>query len=461
MTRTAASGFSLSNRRRAAASRIARSSALALLGVRAGARWIGAHAGSRAARSRRKEQAMLRTAEDVTALMGNMKGVTMKLGQIMSVMTGTVPPDFADSLATLQSRATPMAPGLVKQVFEEEFGKSPDRIFRRFNWQPFAAASIGQVHRAELQDGSQVAVKVQYPGAAEAVTADLANVGLLFNMAGFAARGLDPGPLVRDLKTGILGELDYRRELASQARFAALFRDHPFVKVPDVLPAFSSSRVLVQEHVEGQPFATARSWDQDRKNALAEKIFRFTFGTMHRHGLFQADPHAGNYLLMADGRVAFIDYGCVVEFAPALREQLNRMIAGVILGDLDQWRAGMVEVGYVPPDLDLETAELWEHMRLYYSFIVEDGVRFTPELAASMVRQNLQLSGETGRVNRKLNIPQGVVFTQRINFGFAGLMASLEASGPWHSIIREYTLGEGPATALGRASASHTPRMWV
>lgn len=393
--------------------------------------------------------------------MGDMKGVTMKLGQIMSVMTGTVPPEFADSLATLQSRATPMARRLVRQVFEEEFGQGPDRIFRNFEWEPFAAASIGQVHRAALQDGTHVAVKVQYPGAAEAVTADLANVGLLFGLAGFAARGLDPGPLVDDLKSGILGELDYKRELASQASFAGLFRGHPFVKVPEVFPALSTRRVLVQEYIEGEPFATARSWDAARKDALAEKIFRFTFGTMHRHGLFQADPHAGNYLLMDDGRVAFIDYGCVVEFEPLLRDQLNQMIAGVVRGDIEQWRAGMVDVGYVPRDLDLETEELWEHMRLYYSFILHDGVRFTPQLASSMVRQNLQLSGDTGRVNRKLNIPKGVIFTQRINFGFAGLMASLEATGPWHSIIREYTLGEPPATELGRESAEHTPGRWV
>ncbi len=404
---------------------------------------------------------MVRTAEDVTALMGNMKGVTMKLGQIMSVMTGTVPPEFAGSLATLQSRATPMAPSLVRTVFDEEFGQSPDRLFRRFEWKPFAAASIGQVHRAELDDGTPVAVKVQYPGAAEAVAADLANVGLLFGLAGFAAQGLDPGPLVDDLKSGILGELDYGRELASQARFAGLFRGHPFVKVPEVFPALSTRRVLVQEFIAGQPFATASTWDPARRNDLAEKVFRFTFGTMHRHGLFQADPHAGNYLLMDDGRVAFVDYGCVVEFEPQLRDQLNRMIAGVVLGDIEQWRAGMVEVGYVPPGLELETAELWEHMRLYYSFILEDGVQFTAKLASSMVRQNLQLSGETGRVNRQLNIPKGVIFTQRINFGFAGLMASLEAAGPWHSIIREYTLGEPPATALGRESAEHTPGMWV
>jgi len=412
-------------------------------------------------RASRKEAAMLRTADDVAEVMGNMKGVAMKLGQILSLMGGSVPDGFADRLSTLQSQAPPMSIALVRQVFREEFNRAPEDLFRTFESRPFAAASIGQVHRATLRDGAEVAVKVQYPGVGDAIRHDLANLGTIFGLVGLAAPGLDPGPLVSDLRDGIMRELDYTAELRSQQRFGVIYDGHPFIRIPGVYPELSSGRILVQDFIAGKPFAAARDLAQEARDHVAEIIFRFTFGSMHRHGLFQADPHAGNYLLLDDGTVAFLDFGCVAEFSGDLRTKLNRMIAGVVTGDIETWRRGMVEVGYVPSDLAVSDDDLWEHMRLYYEFILEDGVAFTPEMAAAMVRQNVQLTGDAGKLNRRLNIPEGVVFTQRINFGFAGLMASIHARGPWHSIIREYVLDAPPCSALGRSSAEHNPTAWV
>ena len=179
---------------------------------------------------------MLRTAEDVAQVMGNMKGVTMKVGQIMSLMGGAVPEGFAERLSTLQSAAPPMAPELVRQVFVEDFGRPPEKVFRRFEEQPFAAASIGQVHRAQLDDGTKVAVKVQYPGVAEAIGADLANLNTIFGIAGLAARGFDPGPMVEDLRRGIAGELDYRLEVAEPASLLRAVRRPPLHPHPEGLP---------------------------------------------------------------------------------------------------------------------------------------------------------------------------------------------------------------------------------
>jgi hypothetical protein len=121
----------------------------------------------------------------------------------------------------------------------------------------------------------------------------------------------------------------------------------------------------------------------------------------------------------------------------------------------------MEAVGYLPEGATLTTEEMWEQMQVYYTFILEDGVTFTPEMSAAMIRQNLNLTGEAGRVNRQMNIPQGVVFTQRITFGFTGLMASIRATGPWKSITEEYVLGGQPCTELGRLSARHSPDAWV
>jgi predicted unusual protein kinase regulating ubiquinone biosynthesis (AarF/ABC1/UbiB family) len=412
-------------------------------------------------RAQRREEAMLRTAEDVAQVMGHMKGVTMKVGQILSLMGGAVPDGFADRLASLQSAAPPMAPELVKQVFEQEYGRAPQKVFRRFEEHPFAAASIGQVHRAQLEDGTAVAVKVQYPGVAEAIGADLANLNMLFGLAGMAARGFDPGPMVEDLRRGIAGELDYELEARNQQRFGEVFAGHPFIRIPRVFPELGTKRVLVQEFIEGKPFVAAREMSQELRNRYAEVIFRFTFGCIHRHGLFQSDPHAGNYLLLDDGSVAFLDFGCITEFEPELRAKINELIAGVLTGDLPRWRAALEAVGYVPPGTELTNEELWEQMRIYYTFILQDGQTFTPEVAAAMIQRNLQLTGEAGRINRQLNIPQGVVFTQRITFGFTGLMASIRATGPWRSITEEYVLHREPCTELGRLSAAHSPDSWV
>lgn len=412
-------------------------------------------------RSDRQEAAVLRTADDVARVMGDMKGVAMKIGQIMSLMGGAVPDDFAMRLEGLQSSAPSMAPELVREVFMADFGKSPDKLFRKFEWEPFAAASIGQVHRAQLHDRTEVAVKVQYPGVQEAVGADLSNLGFIFGLVGMAAPGLDPKPMVEDLRRGIAMELDYRSEADRQARFHTLFDGHPFIRVPKIHGELCTGRVLVQEYIKGERFGVLREWPAEDRNRVAEMIYRFTFGSMHRYGLFQADPHAGNYLILDDGTVAFLDYGCVSEFEPGLRLQLNNLIAGVITSDHARWRTGMEDVGYVPRDLDVSTEELWEHMKVYYSFVLEDGVTFTSELASQMVRQNLQLTGQTGQVNRQLNIPEGVVFIQRINFGFAGLMASIRAQGPWQSIIGEYVLGQAPCSYLGERSRAHMGEGWV
>lgn len=412
-------------------------------------------------RAARQERAALRTAEDVAQTMGNMKGVAMKLGQILSLMSGTVPDGVADQLATLQSQAPPMAPELTYATVTAELGREPEDVFSEFEWTAFAAASIGQVHRARLRSGEQVAVKVQYPGVQKAVSADLKNMGAIVSLLGLVSKGLDAGPVIADLSAGIAAELDYAAELRNQARVGSLLAGHPFVRIPRVFPEFSTSRLLIQEYVGGRPFGYAKTLPADERNRIAEIIFRFTFGMMHRHGIFQADPHAGNYLIADDGSVAFVDFGCVAEFSPNRRHHLNEMIGGVVDGDLDVWRKGMEDIGYLPPDTDLSTQELWEHMRLYYTFIVDDGVTFTPELAARMIKQNLQLSGDVGRVNRKLNIPAGMVFTQRINFGFTGLMASLRAEGPWASIIREYVKGSWPTTDLGRQSQAWSPTGWI
>lgn len=396
----------------------------------------------------------MRTADDVTRTMGEMKGAIMKVGQVMSMMTGLVPLEMATQLATLQAQAPPMAYPLVEQVFREEFGTAPDRLFRRFSREPFAAASIGQVHRAELADGTPVAVKVQYPGVREAIRHDLANVGVLITAAGMVSRGLDAGPIVQDLKAGITGELDYKAEAAWQTRFGEIYAGHAFVRVPTVYPELSGERVLVQEYLSGLPLSSAASLPQPRRDRIGEIIFRFAFGSIYRHGLFNGDPHPGNFLLLPDETVGFVDYGCVTEFEPATVEGFKRIIRALIDADLPAWRSATEDIGILKRGAPYTTDELYEHMHWFWAPILADEVRFTPDLAAEMIRRNTMTTGQGGGMNRWCNVPAGMVFLTRINFGLAGLLGSLGATGPWRAIVGEYVYNDPPATDLGRQSAS-------
>lgn len=448
-------GDRLPGRRRTLNSgRLVRSIRPATLAGRAAARWTTTYFAWGERRKRKREQFVLRTAEDVTRTMGDMKGAVMKLGQVLSLMSGVVPEEMAGQLASLHANAPAMAYSLVERVFDEEFGRGPERVFRRFEREPFAAASIGQVHRAWLDDGRAVAVKVQYPGVREAIEHDLANVGFLISMAGLFARGLEPGPIVRDLKEGIIGELDYLREAAAQQRFSDLFAGHPLIRVPAVIPELSASRVLTQEYLAGQPFAAAREQPQEERNRIAEIVFRFSFGNFYRFGLFNGDPHPGNYLILPGGQVGFVDYGCIAEFSPETIDRFKELLFALYAGDLERWRRATEQVGILREGTPFPTEELYEHMHWFWKPVLEEEFTFTPEVAAEMVRRNTQATGKGGDINRCLNIPEGMVFLSRINFGLAGVLASLRARGPWRGIIYEYMAEAPPCTELGRLSAA-------
>ena len=436
--------------------RISRSLRPARLAGRAVVRWAGTYASWGERRTRKREQFVMRTAEDVTRTMGDMKGAVMKFGQILSLMSGMVPDQMAAQLATLQSDAPPMSYHLVEEVFEREFGRSPTKVFRRFEHEPFAAASIGQVHRATLHDGTRVAVKVQYPGVREAIGHDLANVGMLISMAGVVSRGLDAGPIVRDLREGILGELDYLGEAASQQRFYDEFAGHAFIRIPRVHHELTTERVLVQEYIDGKPFSSAAELSERERNRVAEIIFRYAFGSIYRHHLFNGDPHPGNYILLADGSVAFVDYGCVAEFSEDTVAGFVRILRAVMDDEHEEWRLAVEAAGILRPNAPFSTEELWEHMHWYWAPVLDDEITFTPALAAEMVRRNTQTTGIGGRINQHCNVPEGTVFLTRINFGLAGLLANLGARGPWRAIIREYIDGAPPCTELGRLSAATT-----
>ena len=268
---------------------------------------------SDASRERASRQ-QLKSAESLVKVLGNMRGAAMKVGQTLSAVDlGLVPdeirPQFQEILAALQQDAKPVPFKSIRKVIEDDMGEKLSATFAEFDEQPIAAASIGQVHRAKLDDGRVVAVKVQYPGIAEAIHADMQNLRLALKLLNVIAPGIDTGPIAEEIRERIFQELDYELEAANQHAMSRTYRGHPFIDVPDVVTELCRARVLVSEFVDGKRFAEVREWPQLERNRLGEILIRFYINGPLRHRLLNGDPHPGNSLFFDDGRVAFIDFG--------------------------------------------------------------------------------------------------------------------------------------------------------
>jgi predicted unusual protein kinase regulating ubiquinone biosynthesis (AarF/ABC1/UbiB family) len=243
-----------------------------------------------------------------------MKGAAMKLGQVMSFLdVGLVPEEYREEfqrkLGELRDAAPKVRFSDMRKVIESELGEKLADAFDEFDETPIAAASIGQVYRARLHDGRDVAVKVQYPGVAQAVRADMQNLGMILRLLKRIAPGLDVKATAEEVRSRIGDELDYELEAQNQRSMARIFRGHPFIVVPDVVTALTREKVIVSEFVSGLGFDAIKQLDQPTRNRVGETVFRFYFGCMYRHHQFSGDPHPGNFLLMDDGKVAFLDFG--------------------------------------------------------------------------------------------------------------------------------------------------------
>ena len=238
----------------------------------------------------------------------------MKLGQVMSFLdVGLVPEEYREEfqrkLGELRDAAPKVRFADMRKVVESELGETLSEAFAEFDETPIAAASIGQVYRARLHDGRDVAVKVQYPGVAQAVRADMQNLGMILRLMKRIAPGLDVKATAEEVRSRIGDELDYELEAQNQRSMARIFRGHPFIVVPDVVTSLTREKVIVSEFVSGLGFDAIKQLDQATRDRVGEIVFRFYFGCMYRHHQFSGDPHPGNFLLMDDGKVAFLDFG--------------------------------------------------------------------------------------------------------------------------------------------------------
>lgn len=419
--------------------RFARALQLSRLGARVA--WTQ----GRAALSRDPAQAHRELAAALTDELGKLKGLPMKIGQLLSYMEGVVPDEHRDTyqqaLATLRTAAAPLGLDLCQPAIEQQLGAPLSELFERFDPEPIAAASLGQVYRASYR-GREVAVKVQYPGIAEATTGDLASLDRIVQLMRVILPKLDTRALVEDFRERLLEECDYRAEAEHQRRFSELLRDDPDLLVPEVVPERSADKVLTTQFVAGVPLSTflTDTSPQERDRAgLA--LFRLAFGMLLRHGQMHADPHPGNLLFRVgpEHRLAVLDFGCVQPLDPTNRRALIELLRAELRGDdlRPYLRAGL-GLAALDPTSEQLVIELTHH--LLRPVTAPQPYRFDRDYAKEVARRVVDAKARlaprmlTGQARLEVE-RSGTMMVVRNLFGLASVWGELASQADFRAVI--------------------------
>ncbi len=397
---------------------------------------------------RHKRKAMeeaehVKTATEAAALLGNMKGVFMKLGQIVSFAHDALPEQAKGALQGLQKDAPPMAFALVRGVIEAELGEL-GKTFKEVDEEPLAAASIGQVHRARLRDGTQVVVKVQYPGVDTAIEGDLKALGSMGGVIGALNPSLDVPAVLAELRARITDELDYRLECRNQALFRRLWEGHPLIRVPRVYSEHTTKRVLVTEYVRGFGFYDfLKEADAREKRIASATIADFVFDSMFCHLAYNGDPHPGNYLFHEDGAVTFIDFGCVKRFTTDAMADLMAFFKSTIEGDRGRHDELVMKLGLVRPGRSWDKDQMWNAWRYHLEPYWSGDFAFTPEYLA----RGREVMAP--RNTKDMNLPPDLLFFTRITFGLNAIAQQLGSAGNFNQSARRHFYKDESPSALG------------
>ncbi len=387
-----------------------------------------------------------RTAEQLFRVLGELKGGAMKLGQVMSVVEAGLPEELAgpyrDTLTRLQDSAPAMPAATAHAVLAADFGRQWRRRFRHFDDEPAAAASIGQVHRAVWKDGREVAVKIQYPGAAEALMADLNQVARMARMFSAMAPGMDVKALVTELKERMSEETDYRLEADAQSGFSAAYADDPDFAVPTLV--HGSERVLVSEWMEGTPLSAiiANGTQQERDHAGLLYV-RFLFSGPARAGMLHADPHPGNYRIVPDGRLGVLDYGAVARLPDGLPRSIGRLMQNALDGDSVAMLQGLRDEGFIRSHVRVEAADVYDYLAPFLEPAHVPRFHFT----RAWMREQFARINDPRRpgytIGLKLNLPPTYLLIHRVWIGGLGVLSQLDAEAPFRGELERWLPGFG------------------
>ena len=453
-------------------SRARRTATVATLAASEAVKQFGTRAANVARSDEASEEAMsrrqLETAKQIVAVLGTMKGAAMKLGQVMSFLdVGLVAEEhreeFQRELAKLRDAAPTVSFKQMSRVIEEDLEDPISEVFASFDEEPIAAASIGQVYRARLKDGREVAVKVQYPGVAGAVRADLQNVDMIMRLLKRMTPGLDVKAITEEIKERIVEELDYELEAQNQRSLARIFAGHPFIVVPEVVTSLSRERVLVSEFVSGVGFEQIKDRSQAERDRIGEIVFRFFLGCLYRHRQFSGDPHPGNFLLLDDGRVAFLDFGLFKRMdADAVELELACQRA-VSEGDAETLHRALAESGFLPEPEKVDPDKLLAFIRdaIWWYTTADETVQLTPDLATHVMIESSDPRSSHFREMRHQDMRPEHLFGRRMEMLTLAVLSQLRARVNWHRIAREWMYGDEPVTELGRAEAEFYGRSGV
>jgi predicted unusual protein kinase regulating ubiquinone biosynthesis (AarF/ABC1/UbiB family) len=441
-------------------SRLGRSARVGFRAGFEGARFAGAKAtGLVRPRDRQREHMedlALESAERMVDTLGTMKGAAMKMGQLASFIDTDYLPDeyrelYQQKLGQLRTSSPAMPWEKVRKVIDEEYDESCTDVFQSIEPEAFAAASIGQVHRAVLHDGRKVAVKVQYPGVDAALRADLSNAGMILRLAKAIAPGLDAKAVAEELKERVLEELDYEHEAQNQRAFSRAYRGHPFIYVPDVITRLSRSRVLVTEYIEGKGFDEVKALDPEARSRFGEIVFRFYLGSIYQLQHFNADAHPGNYVLLDDGRVAFLDFGMTKRLDVEQIRLEEEVVKARVDRDPEQLRQKLHELGFLRDPKRIDAEQLMQHVDAVGGWYLEDVEReVTPEYVMAVIAAMSDPRSDFYALMRRENVPANELMGRRMEIGVLAVLGQLRARRNWHRIAREWWFGEAPSTELGR-----------
>ena len=411
-------------------------------------------------RSRALERRHIETAEQIVTVLGTMKGAAMKLGQVMSFLdVGLVPEEFREEFQRKLGELRDAAPSVrfddMRKVIERELDQPLDEVFSDFDPDPIAAASIGQVYRGTLTDGRDVAVKVQYPGVANAVRADMQNLGLIMRLLKRVAPGIDSGAIADEVRKRINEELDYELEAQNQRALRRIYRGHPFIVIPDVVTRLSRELVLVTEYVEGTGFEEHKAYDQASRDRIGEIIFRFYMGCLYRQHQFSGDPHPGNYMLLADGRIAFLDFGLFKRMDAADVELEITCQRAVVEDDAPTLHRLLAEGGFLPKPERVSPEHVMAFVRdgIWWYTNADEELELTPEIATEVMIESADPRSSHFRAMRHQDIRPEHLFGRRMEMLTLAVLGQLRARANWHRIAREWMYDDPPATELGRQEA--------